>query len=100
MIEACPAVPGETGAATPAPTTAQTIWCRHGKIDEVEECSNGKEPKGEGIMVTREVVCTVEETVLSGKNDEKGEAHDQDMSSSSGPEWVILTTTSTYDDGI
>ncbi|KAK7931323.1 hypothetical protein PG985_002035 [Apiospora marii] len=100
MIEACPSAAKEA-TPTPAPAVAQTNWCKHARIDEVvEECGKGKKSMGGGgIMVTREVVCTVEETVESGKHGEEGEAYDQDMSSSSGPGSVVLMTTSTRDDG-
>lgn len=82
-------------AATPTTAAAQHGWCGRAGVEEAEECGRGKKSLGGGgIMVTREVVCTVEETVMSGKDGEEGEAHDQDMSSSSGPGSVILTTPS------
>ncbi|KAK7991611.1 hypothetical protein PG988_000405 [Apiospora saccharicola] len=99
MIESFPSAKAATSAVeTPTPTTAHTNWCRHSRIDEVEECGKGKKQSmGGGIMVTREVVCTVEETIISGKHgEEEGEGHDQDMSSSSGPGSVIFTTTNEH----
>ncbi|KAK7975524.1 hypothetical protein PG989_013987 [Apiospora arundinis] len=93
-IEAGSPVLRGTGAdATATAPVQKKNWCGRERIDEVEDCNKKSKKKGtSGIMVTREVVCTVEEDTSTHDKDEDGDANDQDASSSSGPGSVIFMT--------
>ncbi|KAK6840487.1 satratoxin biosynthesis SC1 cluster protein 4 [Apiospora arundinis] len=93
-IEAGSPVLRGTGAdATATAPVQKRNWCGRERIDEVEDCNEKSKKKGtSGIMVTREVVCTVEEDTSTHDKDEDGDANDQDASSSSGPGSVIFMT--------
>ncbi|KAK8878942.1 Satratoxin biosynthesis SC1 cluster protein 4 [Apiospora arundinis] len=93
-IEAGSPVLRGTGAdATATAPVQKKNWCGRERIDEVEDCNEKSKKKGtSGIMVTREVVCTVEEDTSTHDKDEDGDANDQDASSSSGPGSVIFMT--------